>query len=132
MKTTCASCGKIIPYRSICPCRVEAKKEHDKRYDRCGRNKEDAVIYKNRQWQVVREIAMARDNGLCLVCLSEKRIHPADMVHHIVEVSEDKRTAYDVDNLISLCNACHANVHAAYREDSGRERVRLRSLLPER
>lgn len=132
MKTTCASCGKIIPYRSICPCRAEAKKEHDKRYDRYVRNKEDAIIYKNRQWQVVRAIAMARDNGLCLVCLSDKRIRPADMVHHIVEVAEDKRTAYDVDNLISLCNACHANVHAAYTDSRESERRRLRSLLPER
>ncbi len=32
---------------------------------------------------------------------------PADMVHHIKERSEYPELALTLDNLISLCNACH-------------------------
>ena len=51
------------------------------------------------------------------------------MVHHIVELSEDKGKAYDADNLISLCNSCHADTHSRYAVDKKMEQSRLVKLV---
>lgn len=57
-------------------------------------------------------------NPLCEECEERGRITPVDDVHHIVSFMstddplERLRLAFDFDNLMSLCDGCHAKKHA--------------------
>ena len=129
LKSTCPRCGKLIPYGATCPCAAQDKRDRNRRYDAIQRSKGSAAIYHSKAWQVTRAIAIARDNGLCLLCLEDKQITPCDMVHHIVEVGEDASRAYDIDNLVCLCDSCHARVHAEYNVNKQLTQGKLRKLL---
>lgn len=129
LKSTCPQCGKRIPYGSECQCKAEHNRNRHKYYDRTQRNQEAVAIYHSTAWAIARQTAIARDNGLCLLCLTDKRITPCDMVHHIVEISEDQGRAYDKDNLISLCNGCHAKVHAEHEHNKTPMQNTLRKLI---
>lgn len=82
------------------------------RYD-----KKPDPFYKSAAWRRVRALALMRDNGICQDCLAAKRrgevVKPrtATVVHHIVPVEQDPSRAMDLDNLISLCDACHNKRH---------------------
>jgi 5-methylcytosine-specific restriction endonuclease McrA len=80
-------------------------------YDKYKRDPEARAFYKSKAWQDCRSFILERDNHLCQECLKHKKITPADMVHHIVELKDDKSKALDEDNLISLCNPCHNKEH---------------------
>lgn len=56
------------------------------------------------QWNKIRKVVLERDNWTCAGCghVAKKYMH----VHHIGD-SEDN----SVDNLITLCVACHAILH---------------------
>ncbi len=85
--------------------------EYDRYYNKYKRNKESQKFYESSAWKKCRKVALIRDNYLCQDCLKRKRITKADMVHHIVEVKEDKTKALELDNLRSLCNGCHERYH---------------------
>ncbi|AAK79860.1 5-methylcytosine-specific restriction endonuclease McrA [Clostridium acetobutylicum] len=68
-------------------------------------------IYKSKRWQKVRKIVLIRDNYLCQECLRHGAITQANTVHHKVELREDLSKAYDIDNLESICPACHNKEH---------------------
>ena len=61
-------------------------------------------------------------NPLCEECEKRDRITPVDDVHHIVSFMstddplERLRLAFDFDNLMSLCDECHAKKHAGDRK----------------
>ncbi|MED3563459.1 HNH endonuclease signature motif containing protein [Bacillus xiapuensis] len=84
-------------------------------YDRYKRNPESRTFYNSAAWQKCRQLALIRDNNLCQDCLSKKKLTPAEMVHHIKELTEHPELALSLDNLESLCNPCHNKRH------SGRE-----------
>lgn len=68
------------------------------------------------RWRVLRAKALST-RPLCEVCLKAERVTPATEVHHIrpVESTSDYSAmtslAYDPNNLLCLCHACHANIH---------------------
>ncbi|ABQ23670.1 HNH endonuclease [Clostridium kluyveri] len=68
-------------------------------------------IYKSRRWQRVRKIVLIRDNYLCQPCLRRGLIKEANTVHHIVELRKDLSKAFELDNLESICPACHNKEH---------------------
>lgn len=80
-------------------------------YDKRIRDKQTIAFYHSLQWQRVREQALIRDNYLCQRCLSDKRLTPAEMVHHKIEVKQDWSKRLMMDNLESLCQACHNKMH---------------------
>ena len=129
MKTNCTHCGKLIPYKSKCPCTAQAKAESRKRYDETKRDSQAASVYRSKAWKSARAAAIARDNGLCLACLHGERIQFHDLVHHIIEVREDVTKAYEVGNLVCLCSSCHAEVHARYEKSGDAEQSHLFSLV---
>jgi len=95
-----------------CPTLIESGtgnycKEHmklkNKVYSKTRDDKETITEYKTARWQRVRKIVLQRDNYLCQIC-KEKT---AEMVDHIVEV-KDGGAFYELSNLQSLCNKCHA------------------------
>lgn len=93
-------------------------KTHEKNAQKITRNynqyKRDPKInsfYKSTKWQKVRAVALARDKGLCLRCLKQGRVRQAQVVHHLVEVKDDWKQRYNLDNLESLCHECHNRLH---------------------
>ena len=74
-------------------------------------------FYLSRAWRNLRAQALERDHYLCQDCLAEKarggmiRPRPATAVHHIKPRELYPELALDLDNLISLCDACHNRRH---------------------
>lgn len=68
-------------------------------------------FYSSGAWKAVREQAKKRDHYLCVDCLREGRITPAEEVHHIIALSQanvnDPRISLNLNNLKSLCRECH-------------------------
>lgn len=84
-------------------------------YDRYTRNDEDSKqftdFYNSTRWKKARYMRLQIDNGLCQVCKGRGLITIADTVHHIVEVKEDWEKRLEMENLVSLCKACHNEIH---------------------
>ena len=81
-----------------------------------GKRKERMVIYNSARWRALR-LAKLRDNPLCELCERKGITRLADDVHHIqsfmdVDDPDERRTlAFDIDNLMSLCDECHSGIH---------------------
>ncbi len=58
------------------------------------------------------------DNICIYTLLKYKRIVQATVVHHIVEVSQNKNLAYELSNLIPLCAEAHAEIHKRYNDEN--------------
>ena len=83
-------------------CEQHRRKRH--KWDAQSRtDRADIKIYSTKAWRHIRKLALQRDQGWCVIC-KEK---PADVVDHIKEI-KDGGTPYDLNNLQSLCNSCHA------------------------
>jgi len=108
-----AGCRKLTTER-YCdehqPAADQERKDRHRYYDRHQRDKKAAMFYKSIEWLRVRQQALIRDHGLCQDCLLEQRITPADMVHHKIPVRMDWELRLRLDNLVSLCNRCHAKI----------------------
>jgi len=88
------------------------------RKDRASKqyNKARPVIhefYKTKAWRKT-SVAYRQEHPLCEECLRQGIITPAEMVHHVVEIT-DGGDPLDWDNLESLCLACHNRIHARDR-----------------
>ena len=74
-------------------------------------------IYHTAAWQRARADAWARDHGLCQECLKRGRVTPAEIVHHIIELTpeniNDPSITLNPDNLRAVCRECHAIEHGA-------------------
>ncbi|MGM9925178.1 MAG: HNH endonuclease [Bacillus sp. (in: firmicutes)] len=68
-------------------------------------------FYKCKEWMTLRLIALERDHNECQMCRDKGKYRKADCVHHIKEVKDAPRLALTLDNLMSLCNTCHNEVH---------------------
>lgn len=73
-------------------------------------------FYKSKAWQKCRREYMRAAGGLCEVCLSNGRVTPGVIVHHINHVSPDNITdpsvLFNWDNLQLVCRDCHARLHS--------------------
>ncbi|MBH0342277.1 hypothetical protein ABB08_08715 [Paenibacillus larvae] len=99
------------------------KKEQARGYDKYKRNKEARNFYNSSAWKKCRESVLIRDHYLCQQCLKEQRITQADMVHHIIPLLDDWSKGLDMDNLESLCNACHNKEHGNVKQVSKKIKV---------
>lgn len=121
----CPRCGKVIKQGDPC-CSVSEK---NKEYDRFHRNKESRAVYKDKRWEVARKQCREKANDIDLFYLyKNKKIKKGTLAHHIVEVTEDKEKAYDVNNLVWLTEASHAAIHKAYNI-SRLEKIKMQKLL---
>lgn len=74
-------------------------------------------FYKSARWRKVRAARLQMDNGKCCDCmeqfLNHGGAHPRDavMVHHVIPREIRPDLALDIDNLRSLCDACHNKRH---------------------
>ncbi|MCC0654703.1 MULTISPECIES: HNH endonuclease signature motif containing protein [Clostridioides] len=69
------------------------------------------IFYRSTEWRKLRKKAIERDNNECQVCKEKKKVSKAECVHHIREVKEHPSEALKLDNLKSLCNLCHNEIH---------------------
>ncbi|MDV2683812.1 HNH endonuclease signature motif containing protein [Alkalihalophilus lindianensis] len=80
-------------------------------YDRYKRDKEATAFYNSSAWRKCREVVLIRDDFLCVLCLKKGIIQTAATVHHMKHFKEYPELALDIDNLISVCLACHNKLH---------------------
>lgn len=77
-----------------------------------------AAFYKSTVWQRCRNGYLDSVNGLCEECLSRGVYTPAEIVHHIVEVTPenigDPSVALNWSNLEAVCRECHAEKHGKH------------------
>lgn len=113
-------CNKPIPITDkhcvTCASQVKSytkarNKQRYKEYD-AKRDKKYVQFYNSKEWKDerigARSLALARDNGLCVMCLSNKLARVAEVVDHIIPVKISWELRLNVNNLQSLCNKCHA------------------------
>ena len=67
-------------------------------------------FYQSTAWRKLRAIKLD-ENPMCEECARSGRLTPAQMVDHIVPINKGG-AELDIDNLQSLCNACHARKSA--------------------
>ena len=139
LKKLCSKCGKIIPYSNIrcnsCEAKYQAnrtkyyesRKEYYKKYNNEQRKNQD--FYNSKSWNLTRKTINNRDRGLCRLCYSEGKIIYSDCVHHIEEVKDNEALRCSEDNLISLCNRCHREVHYLYNSKSSIIKEKLKEII---
>jgi hypothetical protein len=68
--------------------------------------------YNHRKWRRLRRRKLA-ESPLCEVCLAEGRVHPAEVIHHVVDHggSVTKFFLVSLDGLQSLCREHHEKLH---------------------
>lgn len=88
------------------------KKASNYKYDQSKRNLESKAFYNSKEWIKCRKMVLMRDRYLCRECFKKKKIVKADVVHHIKELVDYPELALILNNLESLCHACHNNIHA--------------------
>lgn len=93
---------------------VEKKKIHKKNSVNSGKRAERNEVYNTRTWQNLRKLKL-QISPLCENCLAISKIIPATQVHHVISFMSSKETrislAYNMENLQSLCVACHHKIH---------------------
>lgn len=67
--------------------------------------------YKNKRWYDLRLRILKRDGYACQECKRYGKSKQATMVHHIFPAKDVPEYQYLSDNLISLCNSCHNELH---------------------
>jgi 5-methylcytosine-specific restriction endonuclease McrA len=81
-----------------------------------SRNPYYIKMISSKEWKRLRLMKL-RNNPLCEQCKSNGVVVPATEVHHIIPVesvvSESQMCAlmFQYNNLMSLCHACHSDIH---------------------
>lgn len=75
----------------------------------------DDGFYKSAAWLRARDAALRRDHWLCARCLKRRIFRPASVVHHKIPRAQAPELALKLDNLESLCPACHNAAHPEKR-----------------
>lgn len=110
-KKYCARCGcsRLVDItETYCEVHARTRAERNAEYDRKQRDKKAKAFYLSVEWKMARAAAMARDTGIDVyLYMTEGRIVPATMVHHIVELREDYAKRSALSNLISVSRETH-------------------------
>lgn len=76
-----------------------------------------ATFYSSTAWKRCREAYREQVGNLCEECLKEGVYRPAEIVHHIVELTpeniNDPAVALNFSNLRAVCREHHAAEHGA-------------------
>ena len=79
-------------------------------------------FYKSGRWKKKRKHILKRDGFLCQECKKNGRRVAAKTVHHVKELELYPKLAFDDDNLVSLCEACHNKKHPGKGGNKGERR----------
>ena len=75
-----------------------------------GYRHHNTEFYQSTSWRKLRALKLEQA-PMCEECLKAGRLTPAQMVDHIVPINKGG-APLDIENLQSLCNACHARKSA--------------------
>ncbi|HGS1028810.1 TPA: HNH endonuclease, partial [Streptococcus pneumoniae] len=65
-------------------------------------------FYNSSEWRTIRRQALKRDHYECVWCRDEGKVTTTNLeVDHIKELELYPEFALDIDNLRTLCKACH-------------------------
>jgi len=116
-KRYCECCGKMfLPnskhrYQKFCSrrCRVNNYRKNN-RIKVAIWKKRDAKYHDKVRYGGNRRKAMKRDNFQCQICMAE---YPDVnlLVHHIDGTGQNETPNQELNNLQTLCRACHARIH---------------------
>lgn len=90
-------------------------------------------FYKSKAWKTTRDAYMQSVGGLCEDCRKRGVYTPAEIVHHVIELTpeniKDPEVALSWSNLRAVCRECHAIAHGAHDrrytvDSSGRVTIR--------
>ena len=86
---------------------LESKRraETSRHYNATQRDPTAQKFYDSPAWRKVRQLKMNR-SPFCEICSAKNRFAKAGVVDHIVEI-RDGGAPLDLENLQSLCRACH-------------------------
>ena len=77
------------------------------------------AFYSSTAWRKCRSSFLKLHGGLCQICYSKGLIVPATQVHHKEHLTpenlSDPRISLNFDNLMALCDECHAEQHRRKR-----------------
>lgn len=127
-------CNKLVPQGVLyCEAHTYSKAERHKEYDTHCRNKVSKAFYNSSEWRAARARALARDTGIDIfLYITEGRVVPADMVHHITELTEDYSKRCELDNLISVSDKTHKTViDKAYKDKNKTKKAHMQTTLRE-
>jgi 5-methylcytosine-specific restriction protein A len=89
------------------------RQERQRYYNEKIRSTEVQGFYESPAWRKLRRQKLGQ-MPLCEICYANKRITPAVIVDHKIEI-KDGGAALDMKNLQSVCHACHNKKTAAER-----------------
>lgn len=98
--------------------------------DKVAKDKQE--IYNSREWKELRIAKLRSTNGLCEECMKDGIVTAAHAVHHRHPIEEStskaemRKWAFMWENLVSVCDACHAKIHKEERSHS-KEAVKARA-----
>ena len=122
-------CTELVLYgQKHCIKHEHMDKERHKEYQRHRTDKREQAFYNSKEWKLVRQQVLIRDNRLCQLSLLDNKIVFADMVHHIIPMKEDESKKLDMDNLISLSNGMHNYVENEY-DKGATSKEKMQELL---
>ncbi|MGJ9381521.1 HNH endonuclease [Salipaludibacillus sp. CF4.18] len=90
------------------------KAESNKQYDMYARDQKSRQFYNSSEWKAVRNVARARVNNLCEICLNEDVITVADVADHIIPIKVNWNKRLELSN-IQMC--CHFHHNLKTQED---------------
>jgi len=76
-----------------------------------GHSGERQCLYARSFWKEIKQLVLKRDNYLCQICFSEKKL----IVHHVLPWSKYPSFRFTESNLTTLCVSCHKKIHAKRR-----------------
>lgn len=94
--------------------KVKTKKVTTRRMT--DKRKERMEIYNTQRWRTMRSNFLLM-NPLCEECLKNGKTTPVDDIHHRVsfmstdDIVTRRALAFDYNNLVALCDSCHAKEH---------------------
>lgn len=123
----CSRCGKRIESGQTCEC----VKQRHKEYDRLSRDKDSAHFYSSSAWKRMRQHILDKYDGIDVYAyILYGHIEPATLVHHIVELKDDKSQALLEQNLIPVSASTHNIIHSAY-DKSNADKQAMQTILYE-
>ena len=87
-------------------------------------------FYKSREWKLKRQEILRRDNFECQLCKARGLANKGVLVHHIKPLKSKPHLAFDNDNLITLCTACHEKEHRRLDGYRVKKKEKKQELLP--